>query len=80
MAAGLQLSDGNPDGTNLGQSTSDKIGFYGLATPIAQPSGSSFATSAVGTASSADVTTALKAAVIAMGNTLSALGIWPTQA
>lgn len=33
-----QLSDGNPDGTNLGQSTTDKIGFYGLTTPIVQPS------------------------------------------
>jgi hypothetical protein len=79
MAAGLQLSDGNSDGTNLGQSTSDKIGFYGLATPVSQPS-SSFATSAVGTASSADVTTGQKAALIAVMNTLSALGIWPAQA
>ena len=34
------LSDGNPNGTILGQSTSDKIGFYGLATPIVQPMGS----------------------------------------
>jgi|TARA_Y100000310_G_scaffold245338_1_gene250303 hypothetical protein len=25
-----QLSSGNPDGTNMGQSTSDKIGFYGV--------------------------------------------------
>lgn len=33
-----QLSDGNPTGTNLGQSTTDKIGFYGLTTPIVQPS------------------------------------------
>lgn len=31
-----QLSDGNPDGTIMGQSpTDDKISFYG-ATPIAQ--------------------------------------------
>lgn len=31
-----QLSDGNSQGTVLGQSTSDKIGFYGLASPVAQ--------------------------------------------
>ena len=33
-----QLSDKGPDGTLLGQSSTDKIGFYGLATPIAKPS------------------------------------------
>jgi hypothetical protein len=31
------LSNGNPDGTLLGQSSSDLIGFYGLTTPIARP-------------------------------------------
>lgn len=30
-----QLSDGNPDGTSLGQSASDKISVYN-ATPLAQ--------------------------------------------
>jgi hypothetical protein len=38
MAIGKQLSDANSDGTCLGQSTTDKIGFFGLATPIAQQS------------------------------------------
>ncbi len=34
-----QLSDRNPDGTQLGQdSTTDKVGFYG-ATPVVQPLG-----------------------------------------
>ncbi len=33
-----QLSDGGPDGTKLGQSATDKLGFYALATPIARPS------------------------------------------
>jgi hypothetical protein len=32
-----QLSDGNPSGTLLGQSATDKIGFYGLTTPIVRP-------------------------------------------
>ena len=31
-----QLSDGGPDGTKLGQSASDLVGFYG-ATPVNQP-------------------------------------------
>jgi hypothetical protein len=39
MPIGKQLSDGNPDGTSFGQSATDKISFYGLATPIVQPSG-----------------------------------------
>lgn len=34
-----QLSDGNSQGTILGQSSSDKIGFYGIAAPVVQPSG-----------------------------------------
>lgn len=39
-----QLSDGNPDGTTMGQSpTNDKISFYG-ATPIVQPVATDLAT------------------------------------
>lgn len=37
--ATLQLSDARSDGTVLGQTTTDKIGFYGNATPVVQPSG-----------------------------------------
>jgi hypothetical protein len=33
-----ELSDKGPDGTRLGQSSTDKLGFYGLATPIVRPS------------------------------------------
>jgi hypothetical protein len=35
MAIGKQLSDGNPDGTSLGQSASDLISVYG-ETPVDQ--------------------------------------------
>jgi hypothetical protein len=59
----------------MGSTTSSTISFYGV-TPIAQRSGAAQATSAVGTASSADVTTDLKAAVIEIMNTLTALGLW----
>lgn len=69
-----QLSNGT--GVSIGQSASDTVGFYGLASPISRRAGAAQATSAVATASSADVTTELKAAVIEIMNTLTALGIW----
>lgn len=50
MATVEYLGSGNDDGVLLGRSTTDKIGFYGLATPIVQPSA---------TAQSAVATTAL---------------------
>ena len=62
------------DGLKVGASDTEKIGLYGV-TPIVQRT-AAIATSDVGTASSADVTTALKAAVIDVMNTLKAVGIW----
>lgn len=53
----VQLSRGNSDGTNLGQSTTDKIGFYGLTTPIVQPSGASQAAVATSTITTAATST-----------------------
>jgi len=74
-----QLSDGGSDGTKLGQSTTDKIAFYGV-TPIAQRSLAAQATSLVGTASSTALDTATKAALIEVMNTLTAIGIWKGSA
>lgn len=74
------LAPKTPDGNNFGQSTSDKIGFYGLATPISQRAGAAQATSLVGTASSTDVTSDLKGAVIEIMNTLAAVGLWKGSA
>lgn len=68
-----QLHDGNPDGAQIGQSATDKLAFYGT-TPVAQQT-FAIATSDIGTASSADVTTALKAAVIDIQNKLEAIGL-----
>lgn len=48
MATIKELTDGGPDGAHIGQSTTDKIGFYGV-TPIAQ--GSAAAQAAVTDAS-----------------------------
>jgi hypothetical protein len=69
------LGDNGPDGMALGTGISEKIAFYGT-TPISQRAGAAQATSLVGTASSADVTTDLKAAIIEIQNTLIALGVF----
>jgi hypothetical protein len=74
------LGTGNDDGVDLGRSASDKIGFYGLATPISRRAGAAQATSLVGTASSTDVTSNVKAAVIEIMDTLAALGLWKGSA
>lgn len=49
------LGTGNDDGVNLGRSATDKIGFYGLETPIVQPS-----VSAIGTTTISQVATSGK--------------------
>lgn len=77
-----ELTDARTDGTRLGQSTSDKIGFYGLATPIVQPSaittvtttGASSTTNAYGytTAAQAD---AIVTAINTIISRLQALGL-----
>jgi len=66
-------------GVLIGGDTSEKVGFYGT-TPIVQRSGAAQATSLVGTASSADVTTSVKAALIEVMNTLAANGLWKGSA
>jgi hypothetical protein len=70
--AAQQIGDGHADGV---QFPDTKLGFYGT-TPVAQRASAAQATSLVGTASSADVTTDLKAAVIEIMNTLAAVGLW----
>ena len=75
MAIGKQLSDKNPDGTALGQSTTDLVSFYGT-TPIVQRALAAQATSLLSTASSTAIDTLTKAALIEVMNTLAALGLW----
>lgn len=69
-----QVTYNGASGAQIGSSATEKIAFYG-ATPIVQRT-AAIATSAVGTASSTDVTTGLKAAVIDIMNTLEQLGLW----
>lgn len=70
-----QLSDAGPDGVKLGQSITDKVALYGV-TPIAQRAGAAQGTALVGTASSTDVTTDVKAAIIEIMDTMTAIGAW----
>lgn len=74
---GVAYEDQDLDNAIIGKSASlsGKVGFYGT-TPLTQRSGAVQATSAVGTASSTDVTTQLKAAVVEIMNTLQAVGLW----
>lgn len=74
-----QVHSNAPDGAQMGKSATEKNAFYGT-TPIVQRSGAAQATSLVGTASSTDVTSDLKAAVIEIMNTLAALGLWKGSA
>lgn len=74
-----RLDYGSPDGSQWGGATSDKLGFYGL-TPISQRAGAAQATSLVATASSADVTTEVKAAIIEIMTTLATIGVWKGSA
>jgi hypothetical protein len=71
---GVAYEDQQLDGAIVG-AAGGTVGFYGT-TPVTQRSNAAQATSAVGTASSADVTTQLKAAVIEIMNTLQAVGLW----
>ena len=79
MATFERLDYGSPDGCQVGGATCDKLAFYGT-TPVTQRAGAAQATSLVGTASSADVTSDLKGAVIEIMNTLTALGVWKGSA
>lgn len=65
-----QLSDGSADGTTLGQSSTDKVAFYG-ATPIVRP-----AAVTLGALSSASTTAAnIAAALVDLKIQLVNLGI-----
>jgi hypothetical protein len=62
-----QLSDGGPDGTRFGQSATDKIGFYGLTTPIVRPSVTWPNTATATTALNEAKANRLMAALVALG-------------
>ena len=82
MATVTQLHDGNPDGCNFGSASTDKLGFYGLTTPIVQPTKATAVTttSATSTTNAYGYTTdaqadAIVTAINAIITNLSALGL-----
>ena len=65
-----ELSDGSPDGTRLGQSSTDKIGFFGLTTPVVKATCTLAAALTAGTTTPANIAAAvdeLHAALAAYG-------------
>ena len=46
-----ELTKGNDDGTRIGQASTEKLGFYGLTTPIVQPTGGVAVTTTAATTS-----------------------------
>ena len=58
------LSDGNPNGTVLGNSLTDQIGFYGDTTPVGQATPAGFtATPSAGSTTNAFVNTTFSGGV-----------------
>ena len=76
MATVKQLSDGGPDGTTFGKSATDLIGFYGVATPVAQRASSVQTTSNVAAYTSTTASALIGAFLVEVANTLNGLGIW----
>ncbi len=64
------LGNAASDGIDFGQSTADKIGFYGLATPIVQPTSTNQSAITAGS-----TTTACNTLVIELRSALVALGL-----
>lgn len=70
-----QLSDGNADGTTLGQSATDKVAHYG-ATPAAQRAGAIQATSTLSASTFVTIGSNLTNIVLEVANTMIAQGFW----
>jgi hypothetical protein len=74
MADVEYIGKGNPDGFNVGRSD-DKIGFFGLTTPIAKPSLALTATAATTANTGTTVMTALSVDFHAIKAVLVNLGL-----
>lgn len=79
MTIGKQLSDGNPDGTGLGQSAADKIVLYG-GTPVVQRSSTVLATSLLSASSYVSVASNTAAILTELSNVLTNLNAIRTTA
>jgi len=79
MAIGKVLSDGNTDGTSLGQNASDLIALYG-GTPVAQRANAIQATSVISVSSNFTIGASLTSWALEVTNTLVGLGAWKGSA
>lgn len=76
--AAEQLTTGCPDGAQIGRSSSELVGFYGYATPVAQRGYSSAVHATSAASSSSDFGATQLAILQEVMNTLIGLGIWAT--
>ena len=67
MATIKQLSDKGPDGVLLGQSSTDKIGFYGLTTPIVRPSVATIITTGATETATISLVRSIRLALVNLG-------------
>lgn len=74
-----QVTYNSPDGAQIGQSTSEKVAFFGT-TPISQRAAAAQATSIWGTSATTSLDTARVATITEIMNTLAALGLWKGSA
>jgi hypothetical protein len=79
MPTYTQLTIGNPDGAQIGDAATDKIGFYG-ATPATQRALAGQAASVVSATSYISVTSNLAAFCAEVAATLTGLGLWKGSA
>lgn len=75
-----ELSDGGPDGTRMGQSSADLIGFYGATTLVSQRANSIQATSVISAYTSTTASALIGALLVEVANTLNGLKIWKGSA
>ena len=76
MATVHYIGDSGPDGMVMGKAATDLIGFYGVATPVAQRGSSIQTTSNVAAYSSTTASALIGAFLVEIANTLNGLGIW----
>lgn len=76
MATINYIGDNGPDGTVMGKAATNLIGFYGVATPVAQRSSSVQTTSNVTAYTSTTASALMGAWMVEVTNTLNGLGIW----
>lgn len=79
MATYEQVTYNSPDGAQIGQSATEKVGFYGAA-PVTQRANAFQAASLVSVSSNITVAASLTAWIVEVTATLNGLGIWKGSA